>query len=234
MDLLMQWHGGGGTGVYSVGSRLFAGCEVAYDDEHVARALKELNGDLLSDCTDADQAKELEELIGWLFERQDLLAHRQSGFVHIYIECKEPDAARPGVYWYACLLRCEARPGELVEWKTTISEPMCSDVAVDSDEAYDRVARAALSFATCGEVGDEWPDETEQQAFGDQLEYAGDGYQILRPDEKEPEICQTQFDEMLWKIEGEMTAEERSALPGYYEIISEELNNEVLKRLRDD
>lgn len=50
----------------------------------------------------------------------------------------------------------------------------------------------------------------------------------------DPRITQEKFDEKLWELERQMHSSERESLPGYYEIISEHLNNDVIKALEDD
>lgn len=198
IDLLFTYHGGMSSAVYSVASRLNAGCTVARDDEKVAKAIEELRaherwvndkaGEEFDDLS--SQLDEINELVSWLEEEQDLVAHRRCGGVDIFIECKEPSG--PYRYSYDCLVQAEGRPGEVFKWKTRISEPAHSDVAVDSPEAYDRVAHAALSFATADiddeEDRDQWPDDTARQVFGERLEWKedGSGYLISRPDETVP------------------------------------------------
>jgi len=200
IELLGQYHGGGGSGVYSVMSRLFAGIEVPRDDEHVDRAIAELRKHQVwalehapeeaedKSDTRAVHMRETEELIDWLEEDQDLIAHRRIGEVDIFIECKEPDAQRPHRYWYECRVECEMRPGEKASWKTTVGAPVHSDVAVDSGEAYDRVARSALTFATHDpgdEDQDQFPDDTERQAFEERggwcYDEEGTEYLVTRP-----------------------------------------------------
>ena len=48
------------------------------------------------------------------------------------------------------------------------------------------------------------------------------------------DITQEQFDEKLWELVGQMTSAELEALPGFYEIVSEELNNEVIEAIEKD
>lgn len=175
IELLMQYHGGGSSGVYSVGSRLFDGHEVLRSDEHVVRAIAELRqhqvwlraADVSAHQRSSDM-DDCEKLIGWLEEDQDLIAHRRIGEVDIYIECLQPTPAQWPRYRYRCRLRAHCRTQEWAEWRCTIIEPQRGDVAVDSDEAYDEVARAALTFALCGinedEEGD-YPDDTTRQVF---------------------------------------------------------------------
>lgn len=43
-------------------------------------------------------------------------------------------------------------------------------------------------------------------------------------------MTQTEFDEILMEILSETKASEMIAVPGFYEIASEEFNNEVLKK----
>ena len=48
------------------------------------------------------------------------------------------------------------------------------------------------------------------------------------------EISQEQFDAKLWELVAEMSPAELEALPGFYEIVSEELNNEVIKAIQEE
>lgn len=47
-------------------------------------------------------------------------------------------------------------------------------------------------------------------------------------------ITQEEFDEKLEEIIGRMTTDQLMAIPGFYEVVSEELNNEVLEELRPE
>ena len=47
-------------------------------------------------------------------------------------------------------------------------------------------------------------------------------------------ITQEEFDEKLEEIIGRMTTDQLMAIPGFYEVVSEELNNEVLEALRPE
>jgi hypothetical protein len=189
IDLLLEHHGGGGSGVHAIGSMMMSRELVARDNPDALRAIEELEQhqrESLGKLT-VKETRELQELLSWLEEDQDLVAHRRIGKVDIFIDCLEPSAGGAAAWGYNCQLECEARPGEKVVWCTGVGHPPGSKLAVDSAEAYDSVAHAAFSFATCGETGedDEWPDETEQQAFGDAggcaMNAEGSGYEVTRP-----------------------------------------------------
>jgi hypothetical protein len=47
-------------------------------------------------------------------------------------------------------------------------------------------------------------------------------------------VTQEEFDEKLEEILGRMSVDQLMAIPGFYEIVREELNNEVLEALRPE
>lgn len=47
-------------------------------------------------------------------------------------------------------------------------------------------------------------------------------------------VSHEQFDAKLEELVGEMSVAQLMALPGFYELVSEELNNEVLKALEEE
>lgn len=50
---------------------------------------------------------------------------------------------------------------------------------------------------------------------------------------KPEDVTQELFDDMLFKVIDEENASALLSIPGVYELVSEEYNNEVLKRLED-
>jgi len=49
-----------------------------------------------------------------------------------------------------------------------------------------------------------------------------------------PKTQQERFDEKLEELVGKMTGPQLMAMPGFYEVAVEELNNEVIKALEED
>lgn len=186
-ELLMTYHGGQETGCYSVGSRLFAGHEVPRADEAVDRAIRELEGHMVwvrkhEREESEERIRECERLIAWLSENQDLVAQRLCGSIKIYISCLGPVRGQHR-YRYKCSLSVEMRPHEIAFWVCEVTEPVCSDVAVDSDIAYDRVSRAAVAFAQHEpdeEDRDNFPDDTYRQAFCELAEYDDEAEILVR------------------------------------------------------